>query len=167
MGKGRPPELTLDPLRPGPVVQAVATVDTRGRVQFPRKLLSRVPWLRSDASTEALAVLSHPGVVRLYSWAKAAPALLEKRDRLIQQANSDSSAVEMLRVLEDRYKRFQMPLGGRPTLTPEMVAHLGLTAQNGEHLYLWKIGDVLELNSVTYRNLDRQRDWNEFEDLPE
>jgi hypothetical protein len=164
MAKGRPPDLLLDPDNPGPVVQAVVHVDERGRFQLPSKLIGG--WITKAATTYALAVLTEPGKVRLHPWDDAGELVLRKRRELIQQAATDFAAMELLRALEDRYKRFQIPLGARPTLTPEMISHLGLVPLASVPIYAWRIQNVVELNSASYRAKELEVDWEDFRELP-
>jgi hypothetical protein len=166
MPKGRPPELVLDPNNPGPAAQAAIALDERGRVQLPRKIIDPLAWISKNSTTETLAVFANPGVIRLHSWAKAAPAILEKRQQLIEHSPHEDAALEMLRALEDRYKRFQIPFGARPTLTNEMLVHLGLPLDEPSSVYVWRVNDVLEFNSIEYRNTKRDAEWDRLADLP-
>lgn len=166
MAKGRPPELVFDPAHLGPVAQAAVTVDERGRIQLPRKIVSPLTWIEKTP-TEALAVLAEPGVVRFHSWKDAAPVVLEKRSQLIDRARTEPAALELLRLLEDRYKRFQIPTGARPTLTSEMILHLKLPSDQESSIFVWRIENVLELNSIEFRNSNRNiEELDELADLP-
>jgi hypothetical protein len=167
MAKGRPPEPIFDPEQPGPLVQAAIHVDDRGRIQLPQKIIGPLDWIKRTTTTEALAVLISPGLIRLHSWQDAAPAILERRRQLIQQAAHEPNATDMLRSLEDRYKRFQIPLGARPTLTFEMILHLGISPFAPTSIYVWRVETVIELNSVSYRREQLRVSWEDLEDLPQ
>ncbi len=155
MPKGRPPDLLFDPDHLGPAIQVAAHVDDRGRLQLPRKIVGTLAWISKSSTTDALAVLTVPGVIRLHPWQDAAPAVLERRRQLIQQAAREPAALEMLRTLEDRYKRFQIPLGARPTLTSEMILHLGASPFTPTPIYVWRLENIIELTSIVYRNQPR------------
>jgi hypothetical protein len=165
MAKGRPPELFLDPGTPGPVAQSVVYVDERGRFQLPSRVLGG--WISRSSASYALAVLTELGKIRLHRWNDAGEMVLQRRRELIQQASSDDAAIEQLRALEDRYKRFQIPTDARPTLTSEMISHLGLIPAAAVPLYVWRIHEVLELNSVQYRVKELEVDWDALRELPE
>jgi hypothetical protein len=164
MAKGRPPELFLDPEGPGPVVQSVVSVDDRGRFQLPSRVLGG--WITKGAATFALAVLTEPGRVTLHAWKPAGSLVLQRRRELIEQASLDEATIEILRALEDRYKRFQIPISARPTLTAEMISHLGFALNNNAPLYVWRIRDIIELNSASYRVKELGVDWEVLADLP-
>jgi hypothetical protein len=165
MAKGRPVELSLDPENPGPVIQSVVYVDDRGRFQLPSRILGG--WITKSATTYALAVLTEPGKIKLHPWNEAGELVLLKRRELIQQASSDETALELLRALEDRYKRFQIPIGARPTLTSEMASHLGLAPLAPISLYAWRIQNILELHSVNLRTKELAVDWEALRGLPD
>jgi hypothetical protein len=71
-----------------------------------------------------------------------------------------------LRALEDRYKRFQIPIDGRPTLSDELLVHLGLSPSESNFIYVWRVQETLEFNSVSFRNKDHDQDWEALADLP-
>lgn len=167
MPKGRPPDLVFDPEYPGPVAQAVAYVDDRGRIQLPKKIIGGLNWIAKDRTTDALVVLTEPDVVRLRSWDDGANLVLQRRRQLIERAHSEPAAIDLLRALEDRYKRFQIPSGARPTLTTDMILHLGLSPFTPVSIYVWRILNVVELNSSAHRAKELEVDWEELGDLPE
>ena len=165
MAKGRPSDLVFDPEHPGPVVQAAVHVDDRGRLQLPKKIIENLGWISKTRTSFALAVLGEPGVVRLHSW-EMATAVVQRRRELIQQAATEPAAIDLLRALEDRYKQFQIPLGARPTLTSEMILHLGLAPFTPISIYVWRVQSVVELSSSAHRMKQLDADWDAISDLP-
>jgi hypothetical protein len=111
-------------------------------------------------------VLIEAGLIRLHPWDEQAHLVLQRRRELISRAATDSAAIEPLRALEDRYKRFQIPLSAGPTLTSEMILHLGVVPFTPVLLYAWRIGDVLELSPPAHRSKELEVDWDELSDLP-
>src|SRR6266498_2290493 len=114
MSRGRLTGQPFDPEDTGPIYQAVANVDDRGRVKLPAGIVEGVTWLRGH---DTLAVLAVPGLVRLHPWAIDGEAVLRRRRELSKRAKSEPATFEILRALEDRYKRFRIPPSVRPTLT--------------------------------------------------
>lgn len=159
MAKGRPPELPLDPEVPGPITQTVVHIDDRGRVQLPAKFLQG--WERPSF---ALAVLAEPGKLRLLRWVDAGPAVLAKRRELIERATRDPLTLEILRALEDRYKRLHIPADCRPTLTAEMIAHLGVSLL--ADIYAWRVDQLIDLNSRETRLKELDVEFHDLEMLP-
>lgn len=106
---------------------------------------------RPDKPTTALAVLDEPERVKLLPWNSSVERVLQRRRVLIGKAEGDPEVLESLRLIEDRYKRIRIPVTGRPNLPPEVVLHLGLKPSLTGWVYLWRVRDALELNSINYR----------------
>jgi len=163
MPRGTPTDQLLDPENPGPVDQSVAHVDERGRIKLPAKIVGGVRWI---GVSDALAVLDVPGLIRLISWPAGGELVAQRRRELIEQAESEPALLEVLRALEDRYKRFGISPSARPTLTPEMIMHLGLLPATPVSIYVWRIADTIELNTTMHRAQGLTVDWEELGDLP-
>jgi hypothetical protein len=163
MPRGRPPYEPFDPDERSPVRQAVATVDDRGRFKLPIRISEGVEWLNGR---ETLAILRTPGVIRLRQWEIEGEAVLRRRRELIEEAKSDPALLEIVRALEDRYKRFRIPPSGRPTLTDEMLLHLSLKPSVPASIYVWCISDTIELASTDHRIVTLATRWEELDGLP-
>jgi hypothetical protein len=163
MPNGRPKELPFDPDENDSVRQSTVNLDDRGRLKIPAKIIDGASWL---VGRETLAVLTAPGLIRLHPWESAGLAVLDRRRELAERAKVEPSTFEVLRALEDRYKRFSIPRSVRPTLTNEMILHLGLTPSVPTSIYVWRIADTVELNSSIHRIQHLRDDWEELGDLP-
>jgi len=135
-------------------------------VQFPKRLLSGITWLSSDKPTTALAILDEPQRVTLVSWSPSAERVLQRREELVGKAEANPEVLELLRLIEDRYKQVRIPVTGRPDLPPEVVLHLGLTPSATGWLYLWRVGDALQLSSIQYRIGHLGSESDQLMDLP-
>jgi hypothetical protein len=166
MSRGRPPDLPLDPANAGPAYQAVANIDDRGRIQLPLKIVTLMEWVSRIRACDALVVLDDPGRITLHPWANFGEQVVRRRLELIERAKIESAALEPLRALEDRYKRIRIPSGSRPTLSAEMILHLGMPLDTPSSIYMWAIAQVIELNSIAHRTKGLARDWEELADLP-
>lgn len=164
--RGRPPILVLDPKRDGPIEQAVATIDDRGRLQLPQRIVGGIGWVSKEQETDALAILNEPGSIILRAWVPFGESVVERRRRFIETAASDPSELEPLRAIEDRYKRLRIPKSHRPTLQAEMLLHLGIPLLAPAAVYVWRVADALELTSVQYRLAGLSDEWEELSDLP-
>lgn len=160
---GRPKDQPFDPDEGEPVRQSTANLDHRGRIKIPTRIAEGLNWL---AGRETLAVLSVPGIIRLLPWVPSGEAVLRRRRELADRTKVEPSTFEILRALEDRYKRFRIPQSVRPTLSNEMILHLGLTPSVPTSIYLWRIADSVELNSSAHRIQHLANEWEELSDLP-
>ena len=163
MSAGRPKDLPFDPDERESVRQAAVNLDDRGRMKIPAKMVENLSWL---AGRDTLAVLSVPGIIRLHPWTPAREAVLRRRRELVERAKDESLTYEILRALEDRYKRFRIPKSVRPTLTNEMILHLGLPLSIPASIYIWRIADTVEINSSPHRIQHLVDEWEELSDLP-
>jgi hypothetical protein len=162
MAGRRPSEQPFDTENDGPVRQAVANIDNRGRVKFPARIVDGIDWL---ADQDVLAVLAEPGIINLHSWAEHGQMVLKRRRELLARANAEPATFEIVRALEDRYKRFKIPQGFRPTLTDEMLLHLGLTPAVPTSLYIWRLNHSVQINSIAFRTRTLAAEWAELSDL--
>jgi hypothetical protein len=163
MSAGRPKDQPFDPEEKESVRQVVVSLDERGRIKLPVRITESLSWL---ADRDTLAVLSTPGIIRLYPWTPAGEAVLRRRRELLERTKDEPSTYEILRALEDRYKRLKIPKSVRPTLTNEMILHLGLAPYVSTSVYLWRIADTVEINSSPHRTQHLADEWEELSDLP-
>jgi DNA-binding transcriptional regulator/RsmH inhibitor MraZ len=143
----------LDPDVPGPVGQAAAEIDLRGRLRIPSRLVANIGWLhRQVMPVDALAVYDRPGRIILLSWEEESEPVLSRRRELIERASESPEALEGLRMLEDRYKRLTVPNDLRPTLGTEAFIHLDLPMGAETNVYVVRVLQALEILSPKYRN---------------
>ena len=157
---------TLNPENPGPIQHGVAHVRDRGRMQIPPHLVKGVAWLTSrQEPAEALAVFRDAGRISLHSWLKESPPILQRRDELIADAADNPEALHALEAVDDKYHRLVIPKDLRFTLTDEVVLHLGLSLEKDDTVYVVRIGDIVEIRSVPFRNQYRSRKYDLISDL--
>jgi len=167
MVAGRPIGLLLDPDVPGPLSSGTAETDGRGRLRLPARLVMEVGWIPAGSeAVDALVVLSTPGQIVLYSWNDHAQPIVDKRRQLIDLCKNDSSVFGPLKALEDRYKRLRIPSDLRPTLSDEILLHLGVELNSPSLVYVWRVSNRLEISSILYRNHLLLERWDELENLP-
>lgn len=149
------------------MAQHLAFFDERGRVRIPSDLADRVPWLRSrKAAIPSLLILEDHGHARLLCWDTYSHSVLARREKLIEDAESDSEALLALQVLEDRYQRLSIPLDLRPTLSNEILLHFGIIDPFDKPIYVSRVLDTIELLSEEYRNSRLIRSSELLKDLP-
>lgn len=161
----------LDPDHQAPITQEVADIDERRRLRFPASFVTAVSWLSGkEASKEALMVLDEPGRIVLLPWEIEGARIVKRRLELIEMAEHDDSALEDLRLLEDRYKRIQKlsKKDLRLTLTDEIMFHLGImpTKKVKAYVYILRIKDRLEIWSAKYRDDQLLSHDNALPELP-
>ena len=163
MAGGRPSglELTDDPSPE--VSQESGVIDSRGRIRIPAWIAADLSWLqaKSGGETFALAVLREPGVLKLFDWAQYSPPVLLKRQKLIQQED-----LMALRDLEDCYRRISISEERRPTLGEGALTHLGLPIGQSSAIYIFRIKDVIEIESPTFRDRRLAESGSIFSGLP-
>lgn len=157
----------LDPDSRGVVAQDVSDIDSRGRVRIPTRLVSAVSWCRNPTSASvALAVYDEPGRIMLLSWEEESAPVLARRRELIEKAKDSHTALDGLRVLEDRYKRLIVPKDFRPTLGAEALMHLDLPIGAESRVYILRVLETLEILSPRYRNKQRNANPDILAGLP-
>lgn len=167
MPAGRPQGRSLDPDLKSPVVQGVMEIDARGRGGFPSHLLSQLTWFSLPRkATQALAVLSEPGFAMIEPWDPGGVKVLERRAEFIQAGRNDPVALQVLRKLENRYKRMEILADNRVTFPPEMILHLDMPDVGGGKLFLFVAEDRIELMAKSYRERLFNIDDSAFDDLP-
>ena len=149
MPAGRPRGLDLDPAMAAPVGQEVVTIDDRGRIRIPGWLVADLDWFNFTQGAEryVLGVFEEPERIELRSWAQGSPAVLDFRAKLLQAGNYPA-----IRLLEDRYRRIEIPKDLRPTLGDGARAHLRLGPDQNSYVYFFRTGDTIEIASTTYRD---------------
>lgn len=167
MPAGRPQGRSLDPDLKGPVVQGVMEIDARGRGGLPSHLLSQLTWFSLPRkTTQALAVLSEPGFARIEPWDPGGVKVLKRRAELIGAGRDDLDALQALRKLENRYKRLEVLADNRVTLPPEMILHLDMSDVRGGKIFLFVVGDRIELMAKSNREQLFDIDDAAFDGLP-
>lgn len=145
----------LDPDHPAPLAQQVVEIDQRGRLRIPASFVEATSWLSAKGALgEALMVLDEPGRIVLLPWETEGARVVKRRLELIELAEHDDGAAEDLRLLEDRYKRLQIPKKDlRLTLTDEIMAHLGIMPTKAKAIaYVLRTRDRIEIWSAKYRD---------------
>jgi len=160
---GRSQGLRLDPTSVQPVLQEPVQLCRRDRLGIPLEIANAVPWLAKRASAEvfALAVLEEVGKITLRSWEVYGPAVLTEHQRLI-----DSSDFESLRLLDDKYRRVQIPKDARITLTLSHILHLGLPTDLDTYVYVALVGESIQVFSAGFRDRQLSRAPAMFPELP-
>ncbi len=160
---GRPQGLKLDPGSAHAAHQEPIQLCGRDRLGLPLEIANSVPWLAMRATTEvfALAVLVEPGLMTLLSWQEHGTAVVKERQRLIESGDSES-----LRLLDDRYRRVQIPKDARITLTLSHILHLGLPTDLNAHVYAALVGETVQILSTEYRDQQLSRARALFAHLP-
>lgn len=141
---------SLDPSTPTPIRQQVAEVDPRGRLHIPSAFAKSVDWLAPGS--EILAVLDEPGRLTLLSWKDEGAPILARQHELLEMADTDEEANDLLLLIEDRYQRIIIPRDRRPTLYDHILLHLGILNDLPVHVYLECVSDILRILSSAYRN---------------
>jgi hypothetical protein len=149
MPAGRPQGSDLDPEILLPVAQEVVTIDARGRVRIPAWVVTGVGWLDSysDGKRYALGIFDEPGRIELRSWDENAASVVAQRRELGKAKN-----YRAVRLLEDRYRKVEIPKDLRPSLGDSSVAHLGLPPDRESHVYIFRTEDIVEIVAPTYRD---------------
>jgi len=160
---GRPQGLKLDPNSAHAAHQEPIQLCGRDRLGLPLEIVNSVPWLAMRATTEvfALAILGEAGLMTLFSWQEHGAAVVKERQRLIDSEDFDS-----LRLLDDRYRRVQIPKDARITLTLSHILHLGLPTDLDAHLYVALVGEAIQILSSEYRDQQLSRARALFPSLP-
>lgn len=155
--------LRLDPSTSDqPVVQEPVQVGDRGRLGIPVEVSKGLSWLSvASAETFALGVLDDPGRIVLHAWEPGGEAVVAERTRMIGAGDYQG-----LRMLEDRYRRISIAKDGRLTLTLSHQLHLGSPLEEGAYVFVVRVGDVVEILSLSYRDKQIARAADAFPNLP-
>lgn len=150
--------------------QYLTEVDDRGRLHLPLEATRAVTWLKQrDQAVPALVILKSPGRLRLLSWEPEGSRIQARREALMDRIDAnagDTEALEILVLLEDRYKTLSIPKESRPTLPKEVLLHLNILHSIPCLVYLERYGEVLEVLSPTYRNERLSTYASKLGDLP-
>jgi hypothetical protein len=161
---GRPAGLSLDDDESSPVAQESGVIDSRGRIRIPAWIASDLSWLpaKSGPETHALAVFKDPGVIKLLNWDHHSSSVLSRRQYLVEEGD-----LLALRDLEDCYRKILIPEERRPTLGEGALTHLGLPIGKSSAIYIFRIKDVIELESPTSRDRRLLESSSTFHGLPQ
>lgn len=163
MTAGRPPGTGLLDSADKLTAACVVSVDGRGRLAIPRWLAAEARWLGTPSTSHrtALGVMDAPGHIRLLDWTVNSVSVLERAEHYIS-----SGELELLRTLLDRYLRIEIGSDLRLTLSPPAIAHLFTADPTPATVYLYRIADVLEVETTSYRAERLRRVEAVFGDLP-
>jgi hypothetical protein len=169
MPRSRNPTWLIDPERQTPGMTDLVQFTTQQRINLPARLLKGLEWLeKPEATGEILALmkLDEPGRLSLLSWRLHSPAVLQRRQELVERAEDEQEALEALILLDDRYFRIQIERTGRLLLPLPALAHLYGEGAFYHPLYVVRARDRIELWSQTYRNQRISVSSHLLEDLP-
>lgn len=148
MRKGRPPAWLLDPSDEGATRQDVADVDDRGRLTIPLRLLEDFPGIDARGAGQVLIETLVPGAAVLRDWSTSGEEVLKRRRALVSEPTGENA--DLVRALDDAFRRGRLDAGGRLTLPPPVVGHLsGSFRVRG--LFVVRHPDRLDLWSRNYR----------------
>ena len=148
------------------VLQEIAKLDERGRIRISTKSLGTLDWLSKESSpTEALAVLEQPGQILLLPWESEYPKIQARKDELLE-AKTSADTLEALALIEDRYKKLTIPSDLRPSLSQEMLLHLGMLGTDQSYIYILRIDQRIELHSKSFRDDFRNQNPEHLKGLP-
>lgn len=150
--------LRLDPSVAAPVIQEPVALGKRDRLGIPYDVANGLAWLKGPY---VLGVLDEPGRILLFDWATQSPSVLSHRAQLIQ-----SSEWELLKLLEDRYRRIQIAEDYRITMTLAYILHLKLPPDANSYVHVSRIEDSIEIVSTEYRDKQLAKSCSAFPDLP-
>ncbi len=154
MANGRPPGLPLDPQNPTSAPQQAVKIGKRNRLVLPQHIAASIPWIKAEGKPiDALGIFEAPGKIVLASWDTAA-LVLERRTELVEAAKTDVEAAEMLRRLEDCYRKVHIQTGLRIVLTTDWFVHLDPERGKLTHVYVARTAGVLQILSPAYRNME-------------
>jgi len=96
-------------------------------------------------------VLVEPGRLSLRQWATSGPQIVARYEQL--SSSSDDDDLEVLRLIQDRYRRLPIPKDRRPYLGDEALQHLGLPTTRGvkSPVYVAVYPDRIDVLGSTYR----------------
>jgi hypothetical protein len=150
------------------VLVEVSHIDGRGRFSLLPRWRKRIRWLASagDADVEALMIFVEPGRISIRDSKIDGPRI---RERYAEIANSSAhDRLELLRLIQDRYRCLIVPPKERPSLGDGALAHLGLRVERGEKsiVYVSVLPETIELLSPSYRDSKLTAGDPRIDDLP-
>jgi hypothetical protein len=163
MPRGRPKTRSLDGANNSPVAEEVVPVDRKGRIGIPTAVVRGVAWLSATRTTsiDSLAVFDEPGTMYLHAWDSQAERVLVRQRELVAQGD-----LEVLRLLQDRYRRIPISSESRFVLTNTDALHFGITFETKSHLYVASLGPVVRFSSPSVRDREILDSAQMFEGMP-
>lgn len=164
----RPSGLPIIDDAEGLVTVNVAEVEKRGRLNILPRWRKRVVWMNSlgEKATDALMIFSQPGLLSICCWQPNGPRI---EQRIVELSNSaDPDALEVLRLIQDRYQRIVIPARDRPTLGDSALAHLGLPIHRGQKslVYVSVFSNRIDVMSPSFRDAKLIEGHPLLDDLP-
>lgn len=171
MARTRPSGLPLVPDDEALVLQELAEIDRRGRIDLLPRWAGHVRWLKFPITDQidALMILEEPGRLSLRSWEPAGPAIQARYKQLAQAADeTDDADLEALRVIQDRYRRLSIPKDHRPALGDAALHHIGLSLKHGLTTNAWVVVSPTRIDILgsTYRDSKNSGGHPALDDLP-
>lgn len=168
MAETRPSGLSVISQDDSAVIQEVAEIDRRRRIHLLPRWTERVDWLRAHRTKNiiALMVLAEPGLASLRDWNVDGPRIENRYEEVARK--SDPEALEVLRLIQDRYCRLTITGERRPYLGELALAHLGLPIARGvkSTVFVAVFPDRIDILSPTLRNSKLVLGDASLDDLP-
>lgn len=152
--------MAAEKARAGEARHAATELDPRNRLLIPREVWRAAASFK-DHSGDVLAVFDEPGLVRLLplgGW----PEKIEALRRRFEQ----TSDIEALMTLSDRYRIIQVSAEHRIQMSNEMLLHLKLAASPDRWVYVETLGADIQIASVEYRDARLLRISKRIAELP-
>lgn len=161
----RPSGLPLIPAEAAEIVQEVASVDERGRINLLPRWLSKANWTPSQYS-ELLMIFDRPGLVLLRQMEPDANRVITLHAELA--ASDDPEKHEKMRQIQDRYAKLTVDRSKRAHLGDSALQHLGFPTTRGTKspIYVVIAPNRIDLLSPSLRNEMLLQRGPEFDDLP-
>jgi hypothetical protein len=122
-----------------------------------------IGWLdpNSAGSRIALGIFNEPGRIKLVSWQGFSGSVIQRRREMVAVGN-----LEVVKELDDRYRRLEIPSDMRVSLGESSLVHLGVAGESGARLYVYRVGDVFLVESARFRDQRVAGSIPELADLP-
>lgn len=148
------------------VWQEVAHVDQKGCLNLLQRWTSRLAWFPSPHTEDfdALMVFLEPGRISIRDLRSDGARIQERYSVLAE--DPDTEALELLRLIQDRYGRLRIPRSKRPSLGDPALAHLGIARGQKSLIYAAIFPNTIELISPIYRNKKIIEFEPQLDDLP-
>ncbi len=168
MSETRPSGLALIPDEKAVVIQEVAEIDKRGRLHLLPRWTMRVRWFHKTpkSGVEALMVFVESGLVSLRDLKEHGFRIEELYSDIA--TNDDEESLALLRLIQDRYRRFPIDGERRPYIGDAALANLGFPLTRGvkRTVYVAVFPDRIDIVSPEYRNKKLVEGEPRLDDLP-
>jgi len=167
MNKTRPSGILIIPDSEALIIQEVAEIEERGRLNILPRWAKKAGWLpvTGAKASEALMIFIEPGLLSIRSWEPDGPRIFETYKQVAQEEEPD---LEALRLIQDRYGKLSIPKDRRPYLGDAALQHLGLptTRTARSNIYVVVSLGRIDLLSPNYRNTKNIGGHSLLDDLP-